>query len=99
MKYEHAHRAHPETGYRPENYLPQPFPSVRHHRSGKTRTVNSQEEHDELVAGDPDWAESPAAFADPAAPAEPAPPADPAEPANDAPTPAKAKEPKAPRKR
>jgi hypothetical protein len=46
-------------------YEHQPYPSVRYHRSGATQLVHSDDEHDTLTA-DPDWADTPAAFAEPA---------------------------------
>lgn len=54
----------------PAPYVHQPFPSWRYHRSGKTILVDSQDEHEALMASDPDWADTPAAFADDA-PANP----------------------------
>lgn len=47
-------------------YVHQPYPSVRYHRSHTaenpvTKLVNSDEEHEALVA-DGDWADTPAAF-------------------------------------
>lgn len=53
-------------------YEHQPYPSVRYHRSGATRIVNNELEHNELTA-DGEWADTPAAFdAEPAADEEPA---------------------------
>jgi len=46
-------------------YVHQPYPSVRYHRSGATKLVHSDEEHEALTA-DPDWDDTPAAFAEPA---------------------------------
>lgn len=50
----------------PAPYEHQPYPSVRYHRSHTsekpvTKLVNSDEEHDALVASG-DWADTPAAF-------------------------------------
>jgi len=58
-------------------YVHQPYPSVRYHRSGTTTLVHSDEHHDELLASDPgNWAESPDAFDRATAPAIAAPEAE-----------------------